>query len=163
MSEDNVSITKLINAPADTIFGILADPAKHAAIDGTGWVREPVDGHRLTRKGQIFRMAMYHPNANFPIKTYETANRIVDYAPPLTISWETGHDPAGDGNLEFGGWFWRYDLRPIDQSRTQVKLSYDWSAVPQEIRDRIGFPPFGPDHLDNSLTHLAELAAAAGH
>ena len=39
-------------------------------------------------------------------------------------------------------------------------LTYDWSAVPQFIRDRgIQFPPFGPEHLANSLRHLAELAA----
>jgi hypothetical protein len=37
------------------------------------------------------------------------------------------------------------------------------SAVPRFIRDRgIPFPPFGPDHLTNSLHHLAELAAPAG-
>ncbi|MCZ4509622.1 hypothetical protein O3Q52_15740 [Streptomyces sp. ActVer] len=41
-----------------------------------------------------------------------------------------------------------------------MTLTYDWSAVPQYIRDRgIRFPPFGPDHLTNSLHHLAELAA----
>jgi len=32
--------------------------------------------------------------------------------------------------------------------------------VPQFIRERgIQFPPFGPEHLTNSLHHLAELAA----
>jgi hypothetical protein len=33
-------------------------------------------------------------------------------------------------------------------------------TVPQFIRERgIQFPPFGPEHLTNSLHHLAELAA----
>jgi len=33
--------------------------------------------------------------------------------------------------------------------------------VPQYIRDRgIQFPPFGPEHLINSLRDLAELAAS---
>ncbi len=42
-----------------------------------------------------------------------------------------------------------------------VTLSYDWSAVPQYIRDRgIQFPPFGPEHLINSLHHLAELVSS---
>ncbi len=39
----------IINAPAEAIFAVLADPAKHAAIDGTGWVREPLDGQPLTK------------------------------------------------------------------------------------------------------------------
>jgi hypothetical protein len=36
-----VSIT--IKATAEAIFAVLVDPAKHAAIDGTGWVRDPLD------------------------------------------------------------------------------------------------------------------------
>jgi hypothetical protein len=38
-----------------------------------------------------------------------------------------------------------------------VTLTYDWSAVPQAVRDQIPFPPFSPDHLDHSLQHLSEL------
>ena len=64
-----------------------------------------------------------------------------------------------DGQLEFGGWTWRYDLAPHGPSDTQVTLTYDWSAVPQYIREYLHFPPFGPEHLTNSLHHLAELAA----
>jgi hypothetical protein len=49
---------------------------------------------------------------------------------------------------------------PAGPSRTTVTLSYDWSAVPAFLRQRIGFPPFPPDHLGNSLTHLAGLVTA---
>ena len=62
MADDRVSATMVINAPAEGIFAVLADPAKHAAIDGTGWVRETLDSEPLTGPGQIFRMSMYHPN-----------------------------------------------------------------------------------------------------
>jgi hypothetical protein len=31
------------------------------------------------------------------------------------------------------------------------------AAVPPHIREYIQFPPFGPDHLDNSLQRLSEL------
>jgi hypothetical protein len=43
-------------------------------------------------------------------------------------------------------------------SETRVTLSYDWSAVGPIPRQRIQFPPFSPDHLDNSLSHLAAIA-----
>lgn len=43
--------------------------------------------------------------------------------------------------------------------RTQVTLNYDWSEVPDALRERIGFPLFDQHHLDNSLQHLACLAA----
>ena len=42
---------------------------------------------------------------------------------------------------------------------TTVTLSYDWSEVPDSIREHIGFPPFPREHLGNSLAHLAELVA----
>jgi hypothetical protein len=40
MADDRVSATAVIDAPAEAIFAVLAEPAKHSAIDGTGWVRE---------------------------------------------------------------------------------------------------------------------------
>ncbi len=155
MADEIVSATAIINAPSEVIFAILADPAKHAAIDGTGWVREPLDSDPLTASGQVFRMAMYHPN--HPDGNYQMANRVQAFDPLQAISWEPGQD-TGDGNLRFGGWIWRYDLTPAGPSKTKITLSYDWSAVPGPLRQHIGFPPFPPDHLGNSLAHLAELA-----
>ena len=157
MADDSISATRVINAPAEAIFAVLTDPAKHAAIDGTGWVCETVDSEPLTTAGQIFRMSMYHPN--HPDGNYQTANRVQMFDPPSTISWETGYDP-GDGTLRFGGWFWRYDLTPAGPSNTAVTLTYDWSAASDSVRKRIGFPPFPPDHLGNSLAHLAGLVSS---
>ncbi len=127
------------------------------AIDGTGWVRQPLDGKRLTETGQIFRMAMYHDNHSD--KDYEMANRVDVFDPPRAIEWQPGQG-ADDAALEFGGWLWRYDLSPVTPSQTEVTLTYDWSRVPPYLREHIQFPPFDPQHLDNSLKHLAELAMA---
>jgi hypothetical protein len=102
-------------------------------------------------------MAMYHPN--HPDGNYQMANRVQVFDPPFVISWEPGQD-TGDGSLRFGGWVWRYDLAPAGPSKTKVTLSYDWSAVPDLLREHIGFPPFPSDHLGSSLAHLAELATA---
>jgi uncharacterized protein YndB with AHSA1/START domain len=157
MADETVSATTIINAPAEAIFAVLADPARHAAIDGTGWVRESLDSKPLTAAGQVFRMAMYHPN--HPDGNYQMANRVQVFDPPFVISWEPGQD-TGDGSLRFGGWVWRYDLAPAGPSKTKVTLSYDWSAVPDLLREHIGFPPFPSDHLGSSLAHLAELATA---
>jgi uncharacterized protein YndB with AHSA1/START domain len=153
-----VSATLTVAVPAAKVFAVLADPAAHAAIDGTGWVQEAADRAPLTRAGQIFRMGMYHPG--HPDGDYQVANQVQVLDPPRAISWLTGTE-KDDGHLEFGGWIWRYDLAPPGPSQTGVTLTYDWPAVPQFIRERgIQFPPFGPEHLTNSLHHLAELAAA---
>ena len=152
---ERINATATVHAPVDIVFGVLADPTTHEAIDGTGWVRESLDGERLRGAGQIFRMAMYHDN--HPDKHYKMANRVEVFDPPHAIAWLPGQDD-GQGNIEFGGWIWRYDLAPLE-SRTEVTLSYDWSSVPQQLREHIGFPPFDVSHLENSLAHLAELAA----
>ncbi len=152
---ENVIVSTTVNAPADKVFSVLADPATHEAIDGTGWVRESLDGKPLTGTGQIFRMRMYHDN--HPDKFYEMANKVVAFEPDRAIGWEPGQ--AGeDGALEFGGWTWGYGLEPVGSQQTHVTLTYDWSAVPAALREHIEFPPFPVEHLDNSLAHLAELA-----
>lgn len=158
MAEDNVSATLTVAASAARVFAVLADPTTHASIDGTGWVQEAADRAPLSEVGQVFRMDMYH--ANHPDGDYRVANKVQVFDPPRAIGWMTGEEKE-DGRLEFGGWFWRYDLAPLGASETAVTLTYDWSAVPRYIRDYLQFPPFGPEHLTNSLHHLAKLAAPA--
>jgi len=155
--DETLSVARTIDAPAEAIFTVLADPAKHAAIDGTGWVREPLDSQHLTEAGQLFRMAMY--NDNVPGGHYRMVNRVQVFDPPRAISWEPGTE-TGDGKLRFVGHIWRYDLAPAGPSSTEVTLSYEWSAVPDSLRQRLPFtfPPFAQDHLTNSLAHLADLA-----
>lgn len=153
---ETVSATLTIPAPAATVFAVLADPTTHAAIDGTGWVQAPVDRAPLTEVGQLFRMDMYHGAR--PDGDYTVVNRVEVLDAPHAIGWVTGQE-LPDGTQEFGGWLWRYDLTPTGPSETEVTLTYDWSAVPRYIRERgIQFPPFGPDHLINSLHHLSDLA-----
>lgn len=156
VDQENVSATLTVAVPVARVFAVLADPTTHPAIDGTGSVQEPVDRAPLTEVGQIFRMDMYH--ANHPNGDYQVVNKVEVPDPPHAIGWLTGQD-KGEGRLEFGGWIWRYDLAPLGPSETEVTLSYDWSAVPQSIREYLQFPMFGPEHLTNSLHHLAELAA----
>ena len=153
MTEECLRATLVIDAPADAVFAILADPTKHASIDGTGWVSEPVDVQPVTAAGQVFRMGMYHPD--HPDGSYRTANQVRVFEPPAVIAWATGYEE--DGELRFGGWFWRYDLAPVDATSTAVTLTYDWSAVGDEVRAYLRFPPFPPEHLARSLAHLGEL------
>ncbi|MFE6778345.1 polyketide cyclase [Streptomyces sp. NPDC057702] len=152
-----VSVSLRVAAPAERVFAVLADPATHAAIDGTGWVRKPVDPAPLTEVGQIFRMGMYH--ANHPDGDYQVANKVHVHEAPRAIGWLTGEE-GEDGQVTFGGWFWRYDLVPLGPSGTEVTLTYDWTAVPPSIREYLAFPLFGLDHLSHSLQHLAAIAVS---
>jgi hypothetical protein len=158
METERVTVSTTIEASPEAVFAVLADPSAHAGIDGTGWVRESLDGDRITATGQVFRMAMYHEN--HPDKDYEMANRIEVFDEPRTIAWQPGQESPETGELGFGGWIWRYDLEATGPSRTTVTLTYDWSAVPPQVREYVQFPPFEPDHLDNSLQHLSDLVTS---
>ena len=157
METDRVTASTTIEAAPEAVFAVLADPSAHAAIDGTGWVRGAEDRDRITAAGQVFRLAMYHPN--HPDNDYETANRVEVFDEPRAIAWKPGTESPETGELSFGGWIWRYDLEAAGPAWTTVTLTYDWSAVPPEIREYLQFPPFGPAHLANSLPHLADLVA----
>ncbi len=154
MTDETLAATLHIPAPADAVFAALADPSRHDAIDGTGWVREALDKEPLASSGQVFRMGMYHDN--HPDGHYQMANRVEVLDPPRAISWQPGQEVAGTEELRFGGWVWRYDLAAAGDG-TDVTLTYDWSAVPGFVREYISFPPFGREHLENSLGHLSEI------
>ena len=159
MEAERVTASTTIEAAPEAVFAVLADPSAHADIDGTGWVRGSLDGDRITAAGQVFRMGMHHEN--HPDKDYRIANRVEVFDEPRAIAWKPGTESPETGELSFGGWIWRYDLEATGPSRTTVTLTYDWSAVPPEVREYLRFPPFGPDHLDNSLQHLSDLVAQA--
>jgi uncharacterized protein YndB with AHSA1/START domain len=163
MTSEQLSVTTTIPVTPGEVFAVLADPTSHAAINGsvggtssvrTGWVNGAIDTEPITKAGQVFRMGMFHPD--HPDGDYVTANQVREFEPPRVISWATGTEDD-DGRLSFGGWFWRYDLTPAGPSSTTVTLTYDWSAASVSVRELIGFPPFPPEHLGNSLAHLAEL------
>lgn len=158
MEIEQLSSTITIGATPDAVFGVLADPTTHPAIDGTGWVREAQDRGRLAETGQTFKMAMYHDG--HPNKDYEIVNEVVVFDAPHAIAWKPGYEADETGRLEFGGWLWRYDLVPVGSSQTRVTLTYDWSGATAQARQNFQFPIFGVDHLEHSLEHLAGLVTA---
>ena len=129
METERVTASTTIEAAPEAVFAVLADPSAHADIDGTGWVRESLDGDRITAAGQVFRMAMYHPN--HPDKDYKMANRVEVFDEPRAIVWQPGHGVARDRGAQLR----RLDLalrprsdRPVaDDGDADVRLVSGWA------------------------------------
>src|SRR5215216_1105525 len=138
MEAERVTASTTIEAAPAAVFAVLADPSAHADIDGTGWVSGSLEDARITAARQVFRMAMYH--ANHPDKNYEIANLVEVFDEPRAIAWKPGTESPETGELSFGGWIWRYDLEATGPSRTTVTLTYDWAAVPPQVREYLQFP-----------------------
>ena len=102
-------------------------------------------------------MDMYHPN--HPDQDYKVANLVEVFEAPRAIGWKPGNE-SPDGELSFGGWTWRYDLEATGPSQTKVTITYDWSAVGPEWREFLQFPAAPPEHIENSLKNLGDLATS---
>src|SRR5699024_12627223 len=103
-----------------------------------------------TQWGQQFGMPMHFEQTG---NDYHMWNTVTVLEPSRAIAWAPGyHDDNGD--LAMGGHVWRYALQPEGQS-TRVSLTYDWTDMPQALRDGIGgMPPFDAEFLHESLAAL---------
>jgi hypothetical protein len=106
---DIVSGTRTVGAPAQDIFDLLATPARHREIDGSGTVRgvQPRTPDRLSA-GARFGMEM---RIGLP---YKILNEVVEFDEPIRIAWR-----------HFGGHVWRYLLEPVDEQHTRVTEQFD--------------------------------------
>lgn len=125
---DRVSVQRLIAAPPERIFDLLADPARHSEIDGSGTVVKPRSsrGERRLGLGDSFGMEM-----NWNV-AYSTKNVVTEFEENRRIAWRT-LAPAPLDRL-FTGRTWRYELEPREGG-TLVRETWDisteaWPARP---------------------------------
>lgn len=136
-----VSVTRVIPAPAEVIFDILADPARHPEIDGSGTV--------VKARGNVPRLSL---GARFGMDMklgvpYRLTNTVVDFEEGRRIAWR-----------HFGGHTWRYDLEPTDAG-TAVTETFDWStAKAPKLLELAGFPKRHPPAMEKTLERLEAIA-----
>ncbi|MGP9602338.1 SRPBCC family protein [Brachybacterium sp. AOP42-E1-35] len=143
--------SRTVAASPSAVFALLTDPARHPETEPTDWVRASLEANPapLTEVGQVFGIEMFHANAGGHCEMH---NRVIALEPELTVAWEPGQY-GPDEELGTGGWTWRYDLAR-EGAGTRVTLTYDWSAVPEPLREEFGLPPFPPSFLEESLAAL---------
>lgn len=110
MSSDQiVSATRTVAAPAHAVFELLAHPAQHHLIDGSGTVRGAQERtpDRLSL-GAKFGMEMRWG------APYKILNEVVEFEQDRRIAWK-----------HFGGHVWRYVLTPVDDEHTAVTEQFD--------------------------------------
>ena len=140
-----VGVERLVPAGPQTVFDILADPAKHPLLDGSGSVRQARAGNpaRLS-KGARFGMDMRIG------RSYSITNTVVEFEEPHRIAWR-----------HFAGHRWRYLLTEVDGG-TLVREEWDPTRVPHLVpfyalsrfpaRNRVG--------MEATLRRLAEMVSA---
>jgi uncharacterized protein YndB with AHSA1/START domain len=122
MSNSDVeTVERVIAAPPDEIFALLADPDRHAEFDGSGTVRKAHVSEKPLKLGSTFSMDMHKGIG------YTMVNTIVELEQDRRIAWQPRPD-NGVMRLFIGGRIWRYVLEPLaDGSGTKVSESWDIS------------------------------------
>lgn len=147
MSTLYTEATRVIAAPAATLFDLLADPAAHARFDGSGTVQAARGGGptRLTL-GATFGMDM---KMGVP---YKITNTVVEFEEGRRIAWR-----------HFGGHVWRYVLEPQgDGSSTKVTEQFDWTTAKSRFFIKlVGYPEKNRKAMVATLERLDALVAAA--
>lgn len=135
----SVSRTRVISADSAAVFALLADPSKHALIDGSGTVKGARPGvpERLSM-GATFGM-------NMKIGTpYRIENTVVEFEENALIAWR-----------HFGGHRWRYELEAVDGG-TRVTETFDWSTSKGPLLlELAGVPKRNTKAIEKTLDRLA--------
>ncbi|MFM7252946.1 MAG: SRPBCC family protein [Ilumatobacteraceae bacterium] len=114
---DVATVERFIPAPAEKIFDLLADPARHRDIDGSGTVRAPAGGSQRLALGSVFGMGM---RLGIP---YKMVNEVVEFEENRRIAWQP-RPPYKAMRRFIGGRIWRYELEPREGG-TLVRESWD--------------------------------------
>ncbi len=139
-SPQQVSVERVIAAPADVIFDVLCTPARQDDFDGSGTVKTARGGDEKLELGSSFSMNM---KMGVP---YIMKSKVVEFEKDSLIAW-----------AHFGKHRWRYELEPTDDG-TLVRETFDWSTAlwPKGI-ELIGYPDKHPAAMEATLERLAKL------
>lgn len=148
--EGIVAASREIDAPADAIFALIADPAEQPRWDGNDNLADAAPGQRVHAVGEVFVMT----NRNGGVRD----NHIVAFSEGREIAWRPapqGEQPAGHQ--------WEWHLEPLEGGRTRVTHTYDFTALPAEQEQRLAKARLmTADKLMASIDRLAQLAEEGG-
>ena len=144
MSAYLVSESAVIAADPQQLFDIVADPAQHPVIDGSGTVQASrAGGPERLSLGAKFGMDM---KLGAP---YKIENTVVEFEEGRRIAWR-----------HFNGHIWRYTFEPVDGG-TEVTEQWDATQVWNKLALRLaGFPKRNRAGIQGTLARLGEVTAA---
>jgi hypothetical protein len=154
-NEKQLEVSRVVSAPAERVFALLADPRRHVVIDGSGMLQSS-DSEPITAAGQVFTMNMHHND----LGSYQTMNTVTEFVPNVRLGWAPNLDPSCDlatklelAGITPGGHTYTYRLSEVDCG-TEVVQTYDWSGVTDPKFE--AFCPFvNREQLADTLAKLA--------
>lgn len=157
-----VSVSRRIEAPAERIFGVLADPNRHAELDGSDMLRGVASGGPINGVGDRFVMNMYFDRFGGP---YLMDNHVVEYEPGRRLAWTPApgdEKPAGKDAIGVpAGHRWSFELEPDGPDATVVTETYDCTAAPASVREAVADGAIWVDAMAATLERLEKICTSA--
>jgi uncharacterized protein YndB with AHSA1/START domain len=116
-----VSASRVLRASRDRIFELIADPARQPEWDGNDNIAYAAPGQRVHSVGDVFTTTLTMGSLR--------VNHVVEFVEGRRIAWQ----PAEPTKIP-PGHLWRWELEPIDETRTLVVHTYDWTNLKDESR-----------------------------
>ncbi len=148
---DIETVERIIPAPPEAIFALIADPARHQDIDGSGTVRGAKHTGEPLKLGSTFGMSM---KLGIP---YSMQSTVVEFEPNRLIAWQT-RPPISFLSKLAGGRIWRYELEPVEGG-TRVRESWD---ITHEVLKALVRPARAKtrESMEKTLARIEELVTA---
>jgi Polyketide cyclase / dehydrase and lipid transport len=110
-----------VHAAPDLIFEMIADPSRQPEWDGNDNLATAAPGQRVRSVGDVFSMSLTRGSVR--------ENHVVEFVEGRLIAWK----PAEPGQAAIGH-LWRWEVTPIDDERSLVVHTYDWTDLEDESR-----------------------------
>jgi len=158
VSSDRVAATRRIAAGAHKIFAIVANPAGHVEIDGSGMLEAAPEAKLLTQVGETFDMDMDRtPLGDIPNMTkYKVRNTVTQLIPDRLIEWG-----VGSVDRPLFGHVYGWQIEPISDDECDVTNYCDWTGISQEMRSRREWPVVPVEMLERSVENLQRIATSS--
>lgn len=149
-----MSVERVISAPAETIFALIADAGKHSSFDGSGTVDHTTAESIPLSLGAVFSMRM-RGRLETLFVPYTMRNEVIEFERDRRIAWQ----PTAIAGL-FGGRIWRYELTPTEGG-TLVRETWDVSRDRQKMMLKMGAMPKQAERgMRATLERIAEMLEA---
>ena len=145
-NKQSVSASRVIDAPAATIFTVITDVTLHPVIDGSGSVRSAASTAPPLQLGSKFAMNM---RIGVP---YRMSSTVVEFQQDRLIAWQ-----------HLGHHRWRYELREVEGG-TEVTETFDWSmSRAPKLLELIHAPTRNLRSIEQTLERLDAFVTNRAH
>lgn len=147
-----ISRSVKVDAPAEELYAMAADPRRHHELDGSGTVRENIDAPPELSVGSKFSTRMKVLKV-----PYRITSRVTALTPNELVEWR---HPVGH--------HWRWEFEALSPTTTRVTETFDYHDAGR-LKNWLGYyhligaTKFNVTGIESTLSKLRDRYAGRSH